>query len=91
VASVSRPSNKKSQTSLTTCTGDPTFPQLEHEVVEGHKASHGPLNVLDVPELAYFSDGRDLVGVHFDVVLSDDVPQKLSSGDPEGAFFLGSA
>jgi hypothetical protein len=44
------------------------------------------LNILDVADLAYFSDGRNLVGVHFDVMLGDDVPQELSLGDPEGAF-----
>jgi hypothetical protein len=39
-----------------------------------HEASHEPLNVLDVPDLAYFSDGRNLVGVYFDVALGNDVP-----------------
>jgi hypothetical protein len=50
------------------------FPQPRHEMAEGCEASHELLNVLDVPDLAYFSDGQDLVGVHFDCTLGDDVP-----------------
>jgi hypothetical protein len=46
------------------------------------------VNVLDIPDVAYFGDGQDLVGVHFDAVLGDDVTQELSPGDLEGAFFL---
>jgi hypothetical protein len=45
------------------------------------------LDVLDVPDLAYFCDGRDLVWVCFDVALGDDVPQEFAPGDPKGAFF----
>jgi hypothetical protein len=59
-------------------------------VVEGREASHGPLNIFDVPNLAYFSDGRNLVGVHLDAVLGDDVPQELPRGTPK-AHFSGSA
>jgi hypothetical protein len=33
------------------------FSQLGHEVAEGHKASHESLDVLDIPDLAYFGDG----------------------------------
>jgi hypothetical protein len=54
-------------------------------MAEGCEASHEPLDVLDVPDLAYFSNGQDFVGVCFDAVLSDDVPQELTPGDPEGA------
>jgi hypothetical protein len=43
-------------------------------MAEGCEASHEPLDVLDVPDLAYFSNGQDFVGVCFDAVLSDDVP-----------------
>jgi hypothetical protein len=43
-------------------------------MAEGRKASHELLDVLDIPDLANFCDGRDLVGVHFDAVLGDDVP-----------------
>jgi hypothetical protein len=39
-----------------------------------HEATHEPLNILDIPDLVYFSDVRDLVGVHLDVMLADDVP-----------------
>jgi hypothetical protein len=56
------------------------FPQLGHEVVEGHEAAHEPLTILDVPNLAYFGDGQDLVGIHFDAVLGDDVTHELSLG-----------
>jgi hypothetical protein len=45
------------------------------------------LNVFDVPDLAYFGDGRDIVEVCFDATLSDDITQELSPRDPEGAFF----
>jgi hypothetical protein len=61
------------------------FPHPGHEVAEGYKASHELLNVLDVPDLAYFSDGRNLVGVRFDTALGDDVPQELTPGNPKGA------
>jgi hypothetical protein len=44
------------------------------------------LNILDVPNLAYFGDGRG-VGVHFDDVVDDDVTQELSLGDIKGALF----
>jgi hypothetical protein len=37
--------------------------------------------------VSYFGDDRDLVRVHFDVTLDDDVTQELSLGDPKGAFF----
>jgi hypothetical protein len=63
------------------------FPQLGHEMAEGCEASHKPLDVLDIPDLAYFRDGRDLVEVCFDVVLSDDVLQEFALGDPKGALF----
>jgi hypothetical protein len=56
-------------------------------VAEVREASHEPLNAFDVPDLAYFGDGRDLIGVCFDAALGDDVTQELSPGDPEGAFF----
>jgi hypothetical protein len=59
-------------------------PQRRHEATEGREASHEPLNVLNVPDLAYFSDCRNLVGVHFDAMLGDDVPQELALGDSEG-------
>jgi hypothetical protein len=55
-------------------------------VGEGHESSHEPLNVLAIPDLAYFSDGRNLIGVHFVVALGDDVPQELTSRDSEGVF-----
>jgi hypothetical protein len=31
-------------------------------------------NVLNVPDLTHFGDGRNLVRVCFDAVLGDDVP-----------------
>jgi hypothetical protein len=43
-------------------------------MAEGREASHEPLDVLDIPDLAYFSDGRYLVGVRFDAMLGDEVP-----------------
>jgi hypothetical protein len=49
--------------------GEPAFPQLGHKATKGHEASHEPLNMLDVPDLTYFSDGRNLVGVCFEVAL----------------------
>jgi hypothetical protein len=45
------------------------------------------LDILDVPDLAYFRDGQDLVRVCFDVGLGDDVPQEFALGDPKGALF----
>jgi hypothetical protein len=65
--------------------GEPAFPQLGHKATKGHEASHEPLNMLDVPDLAYFSDGRNLVGVCFEAALGNDVPQELTPGDPEVA------
>jgi hypothetical protein len=32
------------------------------------------LNILDISDLAYFSDGQNLVRVRFDATLDDDVP-----------------
>jgi hypothetical protein len=62
------------------------FPQLGYEAAEDREAFHESLNVLDAPDLAYFGDGRDLVGVRIDAALSDDVTHELSPGDLEGAF-----
>jgi hypothetical protein len=45
------------------------------------------MNALDVPDLAHFSDGRNLVRVRFDATLSYDVPQELAPGDSESAFY----
>jgi hypothetical protein len=56
-------------------------------MAEGRKASHEPLDVLDIPNLAYFSDGWDFVRVCFDAALGDDAPQELAQRDPEGALF----
>jgi hypothetical protein len=56
-------------------------------MVEGREASHELLDVLDIPNLIYLSDGRDLVGVRFNASLGDDVPQELAPGDPKGALF----
>jgi hypothetical protein len=44
------------------------------------------LNILYVPDLAHFSDGRDLVGVRFDAVLGNDVPYEHSPRDTKSAF-----
>jgi hypothetical protein len=56
-------------------------------MTEGHEASNEPLDVLDIPDLAYFNTGRDLIGVLFDVALGDDGPQELALGDLKGALF----
>jgi pentatricopeptide repeat protein len=40
------------------------FSKSGHESAEGYEASHKPLDVLDSPDLAHFSDGRYLVGVY---------------------------
>jgi hypothetical protein len=56
-------------------------------MAEGREASHKPMDILDLPELAHFSDGWDLVRVCFDAALGDDIPQDLAPGDPEGALF----
>jgi hypothetical protein len=50
------------------------LPKPGHEVAEGHEVPHEPLNVLDVPNLIHFGDGRNLVRVCFDASLDDDVP-----------------
>jgi hypothetical protein len=41
---------------------------------EGREASHKPLGILDILDLAYFSNGRDLVRFRFNAVLGDNVP-----------------
>jgi hypothetical protein len=56
-------------------------------MTKGHEASHKPLDILDVPDLAYFHDGRDLVRVCFDTTLGGDVPQEFALRDPKGALF----
>jgi hypothetical protein len=56
-------------------------------MAECHKATHELLDVLDIPDLVYFSDGQDLVGIHLDAALGDDVPQEQAPGDPKGALF----
>jgi hypothetical protein len=63
------------------------FPQPRHERAEGSEGSHKPLDVLDVPDLAYFSNGQDFVRVLFDAALGDDVPWELALRDPKGALF----
>jgi hypothetical protein len=45
------------------------------------------LDILDVLDLSYFHDGRDLVEVFFDAAFGDDVPQELALGDLNGALF----
>jgi hypothetical protein len=50
-------------------------------------APHEPLDILAIPDLAYFGDSRDFVRVCFNVALGDDVPQEFASRDPDGAFF----
>jgi hypothetical protein len=50
-------SNIKCQTSLQLVQGEPVFLQLGHEAHEGREASHVLLNILDIPDLAYFGDG----------------------------------
>jgi hypothetical protein len=47
---------------------------MGHKMAEGGKASHGPLDILDIPDLAHFGDGRDLVRICFNATLGDDVP-----------------
>ncbi len=66
---------------------EPTFTQPGHKTVEGREAPFEQLDILDIPDLVYFSDGRDLVRVYLDAALGDDVPQELAPGDPKGALF----
>jgi hypothetical protein len=42
-------------------------------MAEGGKASHEPLDILDIPDLAYFGDGGDLLRIDFNAALDDDV------------------
>jgi hypothetical protein len=63
------------------------FPQSGHEMAEGREASHKSLDILDIPDLAYFRDSRDLIGVCFNAALADDVPQEFAPGDLKGALF----
>jgi hypothetical protein len=60
------------------------FPKPGHEAVEGREASHEPLNILDVLDLAYFCDGQNPIGVHFDAAHGDDGTVVLSQ-DQSGA------
>jgi hypothetical protein len=55
-----------------------------HDTAEGRKAIQKPLDILDAPDLAYFSDGWDR---SFNATLVDDVPQELAPKDPKGALF----
>jgi hypothetical protein len=50
------------------------FSKSGHESAEGYEASHKPLDVLDSPDLAHFSDGRYLVGIGLDAMIGDDIP-----------------
>jgi hypothetical protein len=43
-------------------------------MVEGREATHESLDVLDIADPVYFSDGRVLVRVCLNVRLGDDVP-----------------
>jgi hypothetical protein len=72
---MSHPSSERKQTFLITCTG-----------VEGRDASHEPLAILNIPDMAYSYDGRDLIGVCFDATLGDDVPWSLPPGIPKVHF-----
>jgi hypothetical protein len=56
-------------------------------MTQSHEAPHEPLDIVDILDLAYFGDGRHLVGVRFNAAFIDDVPQELTPGDPKGAFF----
>jgi hypothetical protein len=47
---------------------------MGHKMTEVGEASHEPLDILDIPDLAYFGDGQDLVMICFNAVLGDDVP-----------------
>jgi hypothetical protein len=37
--------------------GEPAFPRSGHETVEDRMASHKALDIIDIPDLTYFSDG----------------------------------
>jgi hypothetical protein len=54
--------------------------------VESCEAPHEPLHIFNVPDMAHFSDGRNLVKVRIDAALDAVVPQELALGDSEGAF-----
>jgi hypothetical protein len=56
-------------------------------MAEGCEASHEPLDILDIPDLVYFNDGRDHVRVHLNAALGDDVSQELALRVPKGALF----
>jgi hypothetical protein len=43
-------------------------------MVEDGEASDEPLDILDIADLAYFSNGQDVVRTCFDGALGDDVP-----------------
>jgi hypothetical protein len=56
-------------------------------MAEAYEASHEPLDVLDIPNLAYLGDGQDLVKICFNAAFGDDVPKELASVDPKCALF----
>jgi hypothetical protein len=62
------------------------FPKPGHELVEGHEASHESLNVFDVLDWTHPGEGWDIIGVWFNAMFGNDVPQELPPGDSEGAF-----
>jgi hypothetical protein len=51
------------------------------------EAPHELLDILDILDLAYFSNSRDFVRTCFNATLGDDVPKEFASGHLEGAFF----
>jgi hypothetical protein len=47
-------------------------------MAEGREASHKSLDILDIPDLAYFRDVRDLFRVCFDAARGDDYTRSLT-------------
>jgi hypothetical protein len=54
--------------------GEPALHQVRHKLAKSGEAPHEPLDILDIPDLAYFSDSRDFVRICFNAMLGDDVP-----------------
>jgi hypothetical protein len=55
-------------------------------MTQSHEAPHEPLDIVDILDLAYFGDGRHLVGVRFNAAFIDDVPRSLPRGTPKVHF-----
>jgi hypothetical protein len=53
--------------------GEPALPHVRHKLAKNGEVPHEPLEILDIPDLAYFGDSQDFERICFDAALGDDV------------------